>query len=116
MRDIRVVDISIIQKPTNARISAGRSTSQATTKKNRSAKEEKGGGRMLRKVLQRARRERRKGGEAKTREGVLLMISPPAVGLGWSKRREGGRETGEEGRNSGRGNKMGFEILLMERK
>lgn len=51
---------------------------------------------MLRKVLQRAWRERRKGGEAKTREGVLLMIPPPAVGLGWSKRREGGRRGREE--------------------
>ncbi len=48
------------------------------------------------------------------------MISPPAVGLGWSERRErrGRSEAGrgEEGRNSGRGNKMGFETLLMERK
>lgn len=39
----------------------------------------------------------------------------------WLEREKGtegkelGRE-GEEGRNSGRGNKMGFEILLMERK
>lgn len=27
-------------------------------------------------------------GEAKNREGVLLMISPPAVELGWSERSE----------------------------
>lgn len=61
---------------------------------------EKMEGKMLRKVLQKAWRERRKGSEAKTREGVLLMISPPAVGPGWSKRRKrrgktevgGGRE------------------------
>lgn len=68
---------------------------------------EKRGGMMLRKVLKKAWRERRKGGEAETREGVLLMISPPAVGLGWSNRMEGG------GSGRGRGNKMGFEILLM---
>lgn len=65
------------------------------------------------KVLQKAWRERRKGGEAETREGVLLMISPPAVGLGWSKRRERG---GWGGGCSGIGNKMSFEILLMGRK
>lgn len=41
-------------------------------------------------------REIRKGGEARTREEVLLMISPPAVGLGWSKRRER-REVGWKG-------------------
>lgn len=62
--------------------------------KKKSAKKEKRGGRMLRKVLQKAWRERGEGGregeggEAKNREGVLLMISPPAVGLG---RSEGGR-------------------------
>lgn len=44
-------------------------------------------GRML-KVLQRARRWLRKGCETRAREGVLLMISPPAVGLGWSWRSE----------------------------
>lgn len=61
---------------------------------------EKMEGKMLWKVLQKAWREGRKGSEAKTREGVLLMISPPAVGPGWSKRRKrrgkteggGGRE------------------------
>lgn len=72
-------------------------------------------GRML-KVLQRARRWRRKGWEARAREGVSLMISPPAVGLGGSWRSEGRGRGREEGRNSGRGNKMGFEILLMEGK
>lgn len=50
-------------------------------------------GRML-KVLQRARRWR---WEASAREGVSLMISPPAVGLGWSWRSERrGREEGRE--------------------
>lgn len=59
----------------------------------------------------------RKDGRPKPGGGALLMISPPAVGLVWSwrsERRGGG--LGEEGRNSGRGNKMGFEILLMEGK
>lgn len=42
------------------------------------------------------------------------MISPPAVGLGWTERR-GRREGRKEGRNSGTGNKMGIEILLMEK-
>lgn len=66
--------------------------------KQKTVKKEKRGSRMLRKVLQKAWRERGKGGEAKNREGVLLMISPPAVGRGWSERRErrgrsgGGRE------------------------
>lgn len=67
------------------------------------------------KVLQRARRWRREGREAGAREGVSLMISPPAVGLGWKLEKQGEGE-GEGGRNSGRGDKMGFEILLTEGK
>lgn len=47
-------------------------------------------------------REGREGGEAKNREGVLLMISPPAVGLGWSEGRERrGRREGGRGRKGG---------------
>lgn len=82
--------------------SEGLCEKQADEQKKKTVKKEKRGGRMLKKVLQKAWRERRKGGEAKTREGVLLMISPPAVGLGWSKRRERrGRSEGGRGRKGG---------------
>ena len=41
----------------------------------------------------------REGGKAKNREGVLLMISPPAVGLGRRERRgREGKKQGEGGR------------------
>lgn len=51
---------------------------------------------MLRKVLQGGREEGKEGDKAKNREGVLLMISPPAVGLGGSERREGGEGREEQ--------------------
>lgn len=77
-------------------------------------KKEERGDRMLRKVLQKAWRKRGEGERRGQKQGGGIandFTSSCGTWLEWEKRKEG-----KEGRNSGRGNKMGFEILLMERK